>query len=106
MIARLDARRESHQAERDYGNEDRVARIQPDRGSQVCKATNDNGGEGDAGDEQEIEKPPIDVFAADEFPMGPHLDIRQPAQPEHSEAQHIRQEFWYQASKSPKKLGR
>src|ERR1700728_803335 len=57
------------------------------------KAADDDGGQRNAGDEQQIKQQPTDVFAADELRARSNLDIRKPAQSEHAKAQEIGQEF-------------
>src|SRR3984957_20916305 len=57
------------------------------------KAADDDGGQRNAGDEQQIKQQPTDVFAVDELRARSNLDIRKPAQSEHAKAQEIGQEF-------------
>jgi hypothetical protein len=50
--------------------------------------------------EHEIQQPPTDVFAVDEFGAGSNLDVGKPAQPEHAETQQVRKKFWPQIGKT------
>ncbi len=103
MVARLQFRRDLDQPVAHRRDQQCVAGIQPDRRWKRREAADHDGAERDAGDEQEIEKPPFDVFAADIVSARPDLDVRQPAQSKHAETQDIGQHFRPQIEQAPQK---
>jgi len=103
-LVALDIGRMGEQPERADAEQRHVAGIEPDGGREVCKAADHDGGEGHAGDEQEIDEPPAEIAAPERFRLGAHLDARQPAQPQHQEAQHIGQELRHQVVEAAQQL--
>lgn len=93
MVALLQMRRDRDQPHPDQRDQQHMAGVEPDRRREMREAADHDGGERHAGDEQEVEQPPIDLFAVDVFCARTHLDIGKPAQSEHAETQDAGQEF-------------
>src|SRR6266700_596192 len=93
MVARFQMRRDDDHAKADQSDQECIARVQPDRRRELREASDHDAREGNAGDQHQIEQPPIDVFAIDVFRAAAQLEIGKPAQTQHAETQHIGKEF-------------
>jgi hypothetical protein len=74
MIPLLQMRRNRNQAKADSSDQICLAGREPDRWREMSKAADDDGRERHAGDEQQIQQPPIEVLASDIFGARSNFD--------------------------------
>jgi hypothetical protein len=99
MRAFLELGHEQGHAHADQCDQERMAGIEPDRRRHIGIAADHDGGERNAGDQQQIEQPPVDVFTPNIFGARAELDIGQPAQAEDAKTEKVGQQLWPQSGK-------